>query len=247
MSDEKLKLHEVVAIRKGVKSRAYSELTELHRKSQKDDLYSGLSREFTPLDDDGETFPSESRKVQMVASDVLKRVRKLRTEYLDIEATQEFGNRMARADVVVDGEVILADMPATLLIYLEKELADLHTFVSAMPILDESKTWSADPNSNLFRTEPSRTHKTKKVQRAIVLYDATEHHPAQTQLITEDVTTGHWSTVYTSGALPVPRREQLLERIEHLRNAVKRARARANDTEVEKRQIGDAIFGYLFA
>ena len=80
-----------------------------------------------------------------------------------------------------------------------------------------------------------------------MLYDATEHHPAQTQLITEDVTTGHWSTVYTSGALPVPRREQLLERIEHLRNAVKRARARANDTEVEKRQIGDAIFGYLFA
>jgi hypothetical protein len=246
MAEEKMKLHEVVAIRKGVKSRAYAELTDLHKRSQKEDLYAGLSREFTPLDDDGETFPSESRKVQLVAEDVLKQCRRLRTAYLDIEATQEFGNRATRADVEVDGEVILKDMPVTLLIFLEKELTDLHTFVSAMPTLDESRSWSKDPNSALYRTEPSRTHKTKKTQRAIVLYDATEHHPAQTQLITEDQTVGHWSTVYTSGAMPVPRRAELLERIEALRNAVRRARARANDTEVEKRSIGDAVFGYLF-
>ena len=246
MSNEKLKLHEVVAIRKGVKSRAYGELTELYRRAQKDDLYAGLSREFTAIDDDGETFPSESRRVQLTATEVLKRARKLRTAYLDIEATQELGNREARADVVVDGQVILSEMPVTLLIFLEKELSDLHTFVGGMPTLDESKSWSADPNSNLFRTDSVRTHKTKKVQRAIVLYDATEHHPAQTQLITDDVTIGHWSTVYTSGALPVPRKEALLERIDTLRNAVKRARARANDTEVERREIGDAIFGFLF-
>lgn len=246
MSDEKLKLHEVVAIRKGVKSRSYAELTELYRKAQKEDLYAGLSREFAPLDDDGERFPSESRKVQLVAADVLKRARKLRTAYLDIEATQELGNRQASADVEVDGQVILKDMPVTLLIFIEKELTDLHTFIGGLPTLDESKTWNADPNSNLFRTDAARTHKTKKVQRAIVLYDATEHHPAQTQLITEDVTIGHWSTVYTSGALPVPRKEELLERVDALRNAVKRARARANDTEVTKKAIGDALFGYLF-
>lgn len=247
MSEKSMKLHEVVAIRKGIKSRAYGELTELHKRTQKEDLYSGLSREFTATDDDGETFPSESRKVQLLAEEVLKQCRRLRTDYLDIEVTQELGNRAAKADVEVDGQVILRDMPVTLLIFLEKEMNDLHTFVSGMPTLDESKTWSKDPNSNLYRTEPTRTHKTKKTQRAIVLYDATEHHPAQTQLITEDQTIGHWSTVYTSGAIPVPRKAELLERIDGLRNAVRRARARANDTTVEKATIGDAIFGYLFA
>lgn len=247
MGDEKMKLHEVVAIRKGVKSRTYAELTELHKKAQKADLYSGMTRDFQPIDDDGETFPSESKVVQQLATDVLKRVRKIRSKFIDIEATQDYGNLMAKADVEVGGQTLLEDVPATLLIFLEKELTDLHTFVANMPTLDDSKVWNKDPNSNLFRTESARTHKTKKVQRAIVLYDATEEHPAQTQLITEDQTIGHWSTVYTSGALPVPRKEELLERIDTLRNAVKRARSRANDTEVAEREIADALFGYLFA
>jgi hypothetical protein len=236
-----------VAIRKGVKSRTYGELTKLHKKAQKAELYNGMSREFTPLDDDGETFPPESKNVQLVAEDVLKKVRKLRTQAMDIEATQEWGNLDAKADVVVDGEVLLEQVPATLLIFLEKELNDLHTFVAAMPVLDEAKTWDKDPNSHLFRTEAVRTHKTRKVQRPVVLYDATEHHPAQTQLITEDVTVGHWSTTYRSGALPIPRKEELLERIDVLRNAVKRARSRANDTEVERREVGERLLSWLLA
>jgi hypothetical protein len=247
MNDDTMKLHEVVAIRKGVKSRTYSELTSLFRQAQTEELYGGLSREFTPTDDDGETFPSESKQVQLVGEDVLKKVRKLRARFLDVEATQEYGNLEARADVVVEGRTVLEDVPATFLIFLEKELNDLHTFVAAMPVLDEARTWTADPNSKHFRTDPVRTHKTKKVQRPVVLYDATEHHPAQTQLITEDVTIGHWETTYRSGALPVPRKEQLLERVDLLRDAVKRARARANDTEVARRELGDALLGYIFS
>jgi len=250
MADETLKLHEVVAIRKGVKSRTYGELTELHRKSSKDDPYAGLTREYVPKDDDGETFPPEDKKVQLVGEDVLKKVRKLRTEFFDIEATQEHGNLEARADVVVDGEVVLDDVPVTLLIFLEKELTDLRTFVDAMPALDEAKNWQADPNSRLHRSDTTVTHKTKKVQRPIVLYDAVikDDHaiPAQTQLITEDVVIGHWHTTHLSGALPTPRKEELLERIESLRTAVKRARSRANDTEVEKRELGGKVFRFLF-
>lgn len=247
---DKMKLHEVVAIRKGVKSRTYSELTDLFKKAQKGDLYAGMSREYKPKDDDGETFPAEDKRVQLVAEEVLKKARKLRTEFIDIEATQEFGNLTARADVTIDGEVILADMPVTLLIFLEKELTDLRTFVSALPTLDEAKNWHADPNSRLHRSDTAVTHKTKKVQRPIVLYDAVvkDDHaiPAQTQLITEDVIIGHWHTTYLSGALPAPKKDALLERIELLRNAVKRARSRGNDHEVERREIAGAVFRYLF-
>jgi len=250
MGNEKLKLHEVVAVRKGIKSRTYGQLTELHKTAQKSDLYTGMTREFKPTDDDGETFPSENKRVQQLAEDVLKKVRKIRTQSVDIEATQDFGNLEARADVKVDGEVILADMPVTMLIFLEKELNDLRTFVEAMPSLDDSKTWTADPNSGLHRADTAVTHKTKKVQRPIVLYDAVvkDDHaiPAQTQLITEDVVIGHWHTTYLSGALPAPRKERLLERIEALRDAVKRARSRANDLEVERKELGGAIFRFLF-
>ena len=84
------------------------------------------------------------------------------------------------------------------------------------------------------------------MQRPVVLYDATEHHPAQTQLISEDVTIGHWETTYRSGALPVPRKEALLEKIDAVRNAVKRARSRANDQEVARREVGAALLSYIF-
>jgi hypothetical protein len=243
-------LHEVVAVRKGVKTRAYAALTDLFKQAQKSDLYGGMTRAFQPKDDDGETFPSEDKKVQLLVGDVLKQVRKLRVEFFDIEATQERTNQNARADVVVDGKVLLADVPVTVLMFLEKELNDLRTFIESMPTLDEARTWQADPNSKLHRSETAVTHKTKKVQRPIVLYDAVikDGHaiPAQTQLITEDIVTGHWHTTYLSGAFPVPRKAELLERIEGLRSAVKAARARANACPVVSVSIGDDIFNYLF-
>jgi hypothetical protein len=246
---ETLKLHEVVAIRKGVKSRTYGELTELHKENQKPALFNGLTKEFKPKDADGETFPDESQRVQRVAEDILRKASKLRTEALDIEATQEYGNLQARADVVIDGRVILQDMPATLLIHLEKELSDLRAFVAEMPTLDEAKSWAKDANSSLYRSDTAVTHKTKKVSRPIVKYDAVikdgQALPAQTEMITEDVVIGHWHTTYLSGGLPVPRKEELLERIDRLRDAVKRARARANDTEVTRREIGGAVFSFL--
>ncbi|MEZ4234966.1 MAG: hypothetical protein R3F59_02135 [Myxococcota bacterium] len=248
--DETLKLHEVVAIRKGVKARTYGELTELHKENQKSALFNGMTKEFKPKDADGETFPDESQRVQRVAEDILKKARRLRSEALDIEATQEYGNLGAKADVVVDGVTVLKDVPATLLIHLEKELSDLRSFVGEMPTLDEARSWSKDPNSSLYRSDTAITHKTKKVSRPIVKYDAVikdgQALPAQTEMISEDVVIGHWHTTYTSGALPVPRKEELLERVDKLRDAVKRARARANDTEVSKREIGGALFGYLF-
>lgn len=246
---ESLKLHEVVAIRKGIKARTYSELGDVHKENQKAGLFQGRVKEFKALDEAGETFPNESQKVQRFAEDALKKARKLRTEALDIEATQEYGNLEAKGDVILDGKVIIANVPATLLIHLEKELTDFRTFIAEMPTLDDSKSWTKDPNSGVYRADTEITHKTKKVQRAIVKYDAVirdgQALPAQTEMISEDVVTGHWHTTHLSGALPVPRKEELLDKVERLRDAVKQARARANDTTVSRKEIGGAIFSYL--
>lgn len=241
-----MKLHEVVAIRKGIKSRTYGRLTQLFKEVQKASLFQGMKREYSPLDDDGESFPSENKSVVQSTEAILKEVRKLRVEFLDVEATQEYGNQQATADVVVNGTTILAGAPVTLLIHLEKELNDIHSFIEAMPTLDPDKEWSKDPNSHLYRSEPQRTHKTKKVQRPIVLYAATEHHPAQTQLITEDMTIGHWTTTHVSSALPLPVKEQYLERVLALQDAVKTARARANELDVPKQEVAGKLLDFIF-
>lgn len=246
MSNSTITQHEVVSVRKGIKSRTYSDLTAMHKLAQQEDLFNGFAKEFRPLDEEnGEKLPPETKKVQLVAEDVLANLAENRTEFYDIEAAQEFGNQHANADVVVDGRVLIANAPATLLMALEKDLKDLITFVGKMPTLDEAQDWEKDPNSKLFRTKEIVTHKTTKVQEGLVLSPATKEHPAQTQLITRDVITGYWHKVNKSGALPVPRKEEVLNRLNTLRDAVKQALSRANKVEVDRQDIGKAIFAYL--
>jgi hypothetical protein len=241
------KLNQILAIEKGIKTRVYAEFTELHQATQKPALMNGFHKSYHPRDEDGETYPSESQKVQHSAGDVLDRVAKSLTELFDITAVKDWTNCAARADVVIDGRTLLGSVPATYLLFLEKQLGDLTTFVGKMAELDPGSDWSLDPGTGLFKTEPTQTQRTKKVQKAIVLYDATEHHPAQTQLITEDVIAGQWTTIKYSGAIPAPRKKVLLARIEKLSNAVKFAREQANAAEATEQKLAKEVFDYLFA
>jgi hypothetical protein len=241
------KLNQILAIEKGLKTRVYSEFTELQNATQKPPLMNGFTKSYQPRDVDGETYPPESQKVQYEHQAVLDRVAGLLTELFDITATKDWANCSAKADVVIDGRVLIAGVPATYLLFLEKQLHDLSTFVQKMVELDPGSDWIADPTSGLVKTEPTAAQRTKKVQRAIVLYDATEHHPAQTQLITEDHVVGQWVTIKFSGAVPAPRKKQLLARIEKLSNAVKFAREQANGDETKDKATGRVIFDYLFA
>jgi len=240
------KLNQVLAIEKGIKTRVYSEFTELHQATQKAPLMNGFHKSYQPRDEDGETYPAESVKVQHTAAEVLERVASSLAELFDVTATKDWSNCTARADVVVDGRALIKDVPATYLLFLEKQLADLHTFITKMTELDPGSDWSTDPGTGLYKTDTTLTQRTKKVQRAITLYEATKEHPAQTQLITEDVVAGTWVTVKYSGAMPAPRKKQLLNRIEKLSNAVKMAREQANASEAQDKKLGKEVFDFLF-
>ena len=50
-----------------------------------------------------------------------------------------------------------------------------------------------------------------------------------------------------SGALPAKRVHELTDRVEKLQAAVKYAREEANSAETTDQEVGDAVFGYLFA
>lgn len=241
------KLNQVLAVEKGTKSRVYSEITTLNATAQKPAQFNGFSKNWRAKDDDGEMFPPESQRVQQNARDQLSQVARHLTDLFDITAAKDWANCVARADIVVDGKVLLAQSPATYLLFLEKQLNDIQTFVTNLPVLDPAEEWRFDDAANLYKSELTKTARTKKVQKPIVLYDATKEHPAQTQLITEDVVIGHWDTVKHSGALPPKRKQELLDRVEKLIKAVKFAREEANGAEAEKKNVAAAIFDYLLA
>jgi len=240
------KLNQILAIEKGKKTLLHQEITDLHKATQKPQLLTGHQKTFVPKEEDGESFPDDRQHVQHRATEVIDQVAERLTALMDVTATKDWANTSARADVQIGGETFLEDVPVTYLLFLEKELKDLHTFVTKVVELDPAEVWTLDANSGLFRSEPVKTGKTKKTQRAIVKYDATDHHPAQTEMITEDVVIGHWTTIKFSGALPRPEKKAMLERIRVLQDAVKFAREHANSMEVTDQKVGRKVLDYLF-
>ena len=243
MKDQKL--NQIVAIEKGIKSRVYSNISHLHKLNQKPELFNGFTKTYNPKDEEGETFPTETMKVQAMALDALDAFSKSLTELLDITATKDWANCNAKADIVVNGDILIHDAPTPYILFLEKQINDIRTFVEKLPELDTSEDWTEDINSGLYKTKSISTNKTKKMQKAIVLYEATEKHPAQTQLITEDIVVGLWDVIKQSGAMPIPKKKKILEKIDILAKSVKYAREKANSIEAETVKVGNTIFNYL--
>ena len=241
------KLNQIIAIEKGIKSKSVQQIADTQKKVAKSSLFSGISRTYRPKDEEGEQLPPESNKVQLTADDIIRQTREFLTKLFDITATKDWTNCHAHADVVVEGQTLLTQVPVSYLLFLEKQLSDLQNFINKLPTLDASETWTFDPNADCWATEPIQSLKTFKMPRNHVKAEATEHHPAQVEVYYEDVTIGYWRTVKFSGALPAQRIHELLTRLEKLQQAVKFAREEANSTEAEEQRVGERIFNYLFS
>ncbi len=243
-----VKLNQIIAIEKGVKSRAYGELTTLNKTILHKDAFTGMNRVYQPLDaEDTEVLPSERKRVQVSASDILKQVEVALSDLFDLTAKKDWTNCVAKANVVVDGKELLTSAPVSHLLFLEKQLTDMRTFMGNMPILDDAENWTLDPSSGTYRSEEVRTHRTKKITKPIVLYPATEQHPAQTQMVQEDVISGHWAQTKFSGAMTKPDRDAIAVRVEKLLRGVKQAREAANmQEETATPAVGGKVFNYLF-
>lgn len=240
------KLNQIIAVEKGVKSKSFQELTEAHQAVQKVALLAGISRTYQPKDDEGEQLPPESTRVQVKAEEVLQRTGATLTKLFDVTASKDWANCTASADVVVDGTTLISAAPVSYLLFLEKQLTDLHTFIRKLPVLDAAESWTLDASSDSWKTDPVQTFRTKRIPRNHVKAEATEKHPAQVEVYYEDITVGYWTTVKFSGALPAKRVNELLDRVERLQRAVKFAREEANAAEVVDQHVGETFFGYLF-
>ncbi len=240
------KLNQIIAVEKGVKAKAHTDLTNIHQALQKAQLLTGISRTYQPIDDEGEKFPPESTKVQLKASEALTGVKLALSNLFDVTATKDATNCVAKADVVVDGKTLLTGVPATFLLFLEKTLVDIHTLVKKLPVLDPSENWVKDTANDIFVTAPSYTIKTKKVPKAFVKAPATDKHPAQVDVFTEDVLVGNWKTVKFCGSLPQAEVNAMAEKVEKLQQAVKFAREEANGATVTEFKAGDVLLSYIF-
>lgn len=240
------KLNQILAIVAGYKKDAEKTITEAYHLIQKPDLFSGLSRKYQPKDENGDQQPSESKVVQIKTNELIKRVSSELANMFDIVATQDAANCEAKADIVVNGTVLVPAVPVTYLLFLEKQLLNVRAFIEKLPVLDPSEVWTFNPNQDYYASEPSMTLKSKKVPKNNVKYEATKEHPAQVEMYYEDVTAGTWTAIKFSGAIPAKDKNGFLDRVNILSNAVKCAREEANGMEVKKVEVGNKLLKFVF-
>jgi len=247
----KRKLHEYLGSQNAVFTQAEKVRTDLLATfDKKRHLFGETLKQYHP---DGENkspvIEAQSTLQTTVRQELATFLKPILAKALDSEATIDVGNTIAKADVILDdGTALLRDVPATQLLQLDKRLGELLTFVTAVPTLDPAKGFGLDTQrgNGVYAAREVRKRRTSKEQVPLVMYDATDKFPAQTQLITKDVEIGTISELEWSGLITPVTKSRMLERVEELRRVVKQARARANDVEVEEQKIGIKVLDYVF-
>ena len=244
-------LSQIIAIEKGKKENWAKISSNAKRVFANRSVLMGFSKVFEPLsvdekDRQEQQRPPELVRVQATAKDILLTVNKTLIELFDLTATKDFTNTKAHADIVVNGTVIAEKVPAVHLLFLEKHLDELHAFCSDIPTLDPSKDWTWNAERGYYVTPQTHTIATKNVMKALVLYEATERHPAQVQTYNEDVAVGKNHTTEFSGAMSPTEHKALMGRIETLQQAVKFAREEANRTPADVNYTGTKVLSYIF-
>lgn len=244
-------LNQVVAIEKDVRVATRRRLTDAHHALQKPAMLEGIRKEYQRRDEDGAALPPEHGRVQKTVKEMVDETRDALVSLFDITAARDFTNGPgedgdAVADVVVGEEALVARAPVAYLLWLEKQLDDLHTFASKLPVHDPSTEWTLEDPRGVWASEPVKTARTEQQLRAIELSPATKEHKAQVQPFQENVMVGTWTTTKLTGAIPVEERAMLVQRIERLRQAVHAARETANRVEVVEPRVGERLVSYIF-
>jgi len=241
------RLHQILPVLKSAQDTTSRALDEARRGLANGNALSGFSKTYRPKDEEGDRLPSESKRVQYTAPEILTLVGASLARLFDIVAVKEFANTQAKADVVVNGTTLVHDAPVSYLLFLEKQVGEMLALVSTLPTLDPAMSWSRDETTaGQWKTEPVETVRTRKITDFVIAAPATDKHPAQVREVSRDDLAGYWELVNFSGALPASQVQAMQGRLYALREAVLHAREQANSVEAAPQDPGAAVMAFVF-
>jgi len=169
----------------------------------------------------------------------------------DVLAAKNKTNTTAVADIEFGGTVIASAVPVDELMGLEVRLGELRKLATQIPTLDASKDWKIDINAAQIGTwkavHPAITTRTEKQTTPVVLYDATEKHPAQVKEVVSDKIIGTFTQENVSGATTAIQKAQVIATLDGLITSVKQARTRANSVSIINQDIGLILVDLIMA
>jgi hypothetical protein len=246
------KLHELLAVEANLKGQADTTRKDLMNTFDKKKHH--FSEVITTFKPSTEGIPDKVESQLGLQTTVKKEIAWISEKLvaaLDVAYQVEIANTLARADVQLeDGTVILKSLPATSLLQLEKRLKEIQEFVMTIPTLDPAKSFEPDPakGEGIFKARDVEKPRTEKKFEYVVMVQPTKEHPAQVKELVVDRPVGvvlqqEWSSLIT-----VAEKGDMLDRVEILTRAIKKARSKANeqDIDVKENKIATKLLNFVF-
>jgi len=244
-------LHEVLAVEKGLETTAKKVIEEgIATLRGKPERFRGVVKRYDPFNEEEAHLGGETDHLELTTTvnKKLDYVFRHIAKYVDAVYQKDVTNCEAKADVVIDGKVLLEKAPVTTLLGLETKLKQWRLLLEAIPTLAPGVKWKGAPDKGddvYEREHPEEKFRTKLEIKHKVLYEATKEHPAQIEKYTEQIPVGKFTQYEWSGMITPAQKSELLGRLDKLMRAVKKARMRANSTEVLGGHIGSTLTNYI--
>lgn len=241
------KLHELIAVQrdlKGQRTKTAGELRETF--SKKRHLFEKKLTTFISKDEGAKAETVEQADIHTTVSKELQWWTVIWNKSIDCSYRIASSNTEAKADIVINGEKVAENVPATFLLELEKDLIELRTVLESIPTLDPAKGFNFDTNTGLYEARLITKPRTKNVKKPMTLAKATEHHPEQVTLVDENIIVGIIQEQEWSGMITPAAKAEYLDRCDSAIQAVKAARSRANEVAVDiAKKIGHVLSQWI--
>lgn len=246
------KLHELLAVEKDARALTDKILKEAQATfGSKADHFTSSTKRYIPVNDsdsmEAEAL-SEHREMVTTVDKKLEYVFDKIINSLDIAIQKDMTNQSACADIIVDGNVIANNVPATTLLNLEDRVREIRDMCNMIPTLTPGLKWISDESqgSGIYRTEyPDVKIRTKKMIVYKTVAEATDRHPAQIKEESQDIIVGKYEETRYSSMLSPAEKSKLMGRIDKLLASIKKARTRANEQEIIDASIGKKLIDFI--
>ena len=246
------KLHELLAVKKDAKNKSGKIINETRETfSKRQDHFTGLTKKYESFSEElkyQEEELSESKEMVTTVDAKLKYFLKHMVDVMDLDYQTDLTNRIAKADIIVEGIIIATDVPAVTLLSLEEYLANIRSVVDAIPTLEPGTKWIPCPEmgDHVYQTAmPDVKIRSKKMNVYKEISKATDKHPAQIATETQDVAIGKYIEIKFSGRITPAEKARIMDRLEKLIIGVKKARSRANEETIAEGSIANKLVDYL--
>jgi hypothetical protein len=245
------KLHELLAVENNLRGQAEATRKDLINTFEKKKHH--FSEALVTFKSNKEGVPDKVESQLSLQTTVRKELAWIGEKLIaatDIGYQIDIANTIAKADVLLeDGTAIISGVPATSLLQLEKRLKEVQEIVTAIPTLDPAKGFEPDTDrgEGIYRARDVEKPRTEKQFEYVVMVSPTKEHPAQVKELMADRPIGTILTQEWSSLLTTAEKGEMLDRVESLLRAVKKARSRANEQEVNVKtnKIAGVLLDYV--